>query len=95
MYYERVQTPRVMDLLKLSQKELETELSELVVTKALYARIDRPAGEIRFGKVPTSENKLNDWAASIDKVLDLVKETGHLISKEKMIQEARAKLKKK
>lgn len=85
----------MMKLLKVSQKELEAEISELVVTKALYARIDRPEGIIRFGTEPKSEDKLNDWAAAIDGVLDLVKEAGHLISKEKMIQEARAKLKKK
>lgn len=94
-YYVRVGTKRLMTLLNLTQKELETELSELVVSKAIYARIDRPNGIIRFGKEPKSEDKLNGWCASIDKVLDLVKETGHLIQKEKMIQEAKAKLKKK
>lgn len=84
-----------MDLLGLTQKELETELAELVTSKALYARIDRPVGIIRFGTEPKSEDKLSDWSSRIDKVLDLIQETGHLIQKERMIQEAKAKLKKK
>jgi len=95
LYYVKVSTKRLMDLLGLTQKELETELAELVTSKALYARIDRPVGIIRFGTEPKSEDKLSDWSSRIDKVLDLIQETGHLIQKERMIQEAKAKLKKK
>jgi len=95
LYYEKIRIERCCSLMKLTQKELEAEVSELVVNKTIYARIDRPAGIIRFGKLPTSEARLNGWAGSIDKVLDLVQETCHLIQKERMIQEARAKIKKK
>lgn len=93
-YYVRISTKRAEKLLALSPKEFETELSELVVNKSIHARIDRPGGVIRFGEEPKAEDKMNGWCLAIDKVLDLVKETGHLIQKEKMIQEAKAKLKK-
>ena len=80
-----------MQLLALSQKELEAELAALVVDGSLYARIDRPARLIHFGKGTTSEQAMDEWSQSIEGVLDLVREAGHLISKEKMVQEARAK----
>eukprot|EP00392_Amoebophrya_sp_AT5.2_P003937 g3942.t1 len=90
LYYTRAETKRLMTLLALSQNELETELSEL-----MNARIDRPAGIVRFGDEAKSEAKMTQWAGSIDRVLDLVKETGHLIQKERMIQEAKSKMKAK
>jgi len=65
-----------------------------VVDGTLYARIDRPNRVITFGEVTKPELEMNQWAESIDGVLDLVREAGHLISKEKMIQEARAKARK-
>jgi len=95
LYYEKIKIERLCAIMKLTQSEVETELSELVVSKSIYARIDRPEGIVRFGKLQKTEQKLNDWAASIDNVLDLVQDTCHLIQKEKMIQEARAKLRKK
>lgn len=61
----------------------------------MNARIDRPAGIVRFGDEAKSEAKMTQWAGSIDRVLDLVKETGHLIQKERMIQEAKSKMKAK
>mmetsp|Transcript_6085 Transcript_6085/g.14119 ORF Transcript_6085/g.14119 Transcript_6085/m.14119 type:complete len:459 (-) Transcript_6085:79-1455(-) len=94
-YYEQVHTKRLCELLSLSDKELETELSELVCSKFVFAKIDRPAGTIKFGKKETYTDRLNDWSSSITKMLDLVENTCHLIQKEQMVQAARAKLKAK
>ena len=44
-----------------------------------------------MGEGKKGEEEMNKWTGSIDKVLDLVREAGHLIGKERMIQEARAK----
>ena len=74
---------------------METEIGELVISKTIYARMDRPLGVVTFNKKVTSEDRLNTWSKGIDNVLDLVKETCHLIAKERMIQEAKAKLAKK
>jgi len=79
----------------LSEKEMETELSELVCSKFLHAKIDRPAGTIKFGEKQTYTDRLNDWSGSISKMLDLVENTCHLIQKEQMVHAARAKLKAK
>jgi len=94
-YYEQIHTKRLCELVGLGDKETEEELSELVCSKFVYARIDRPAGTIKFGKKQTYIDRLNGWSDSITKMLDLVENTSHLIQKEQMIHAARAKLKSK
>jgi 26S proteasome regulatory subunit N5 len=94
-YYDQINTKRLCELLGLSQKETEAELSELVCSKFVFAKIDRPAGEIKFGKKLTHTDRLNDWSGSLSKMLDLVENTCHLIQKEQMVHAARAKLKAK
>merc|ERR1711982_270699 len=93
-YYEQVHTQRLCELLRLSEKEVEEELSELVCSKFVFAKIDRPAGTIIFGRKQTPTDRLNEWSDSISKMLDLVENTCHLIQKEQMVHEARAKVKR-
>lgn len=94
-YYEQIHTSRLCELLKLDEKECEAQLSELVCSKFVFAKIDRPAGTIKFGKPQTYTDRLNDWSNSISKMLDLVENSCHLIQKEQMIHAARSKLKTK
>jgi len=94
-YYEQIHTKRLCELLGLTDKEVEAELSELVCSKFVFAKIDRPAGTIKFGKKLTYTDRLNDWSDSITKMLDLVENTCHVIQKEQMVHAARAKLKNK
>jgi len=94
-YYEQIHTKRLCELVGLGDKETEEELSELVCSKFVYARIDRPAGTIKFGKKQTYIDRLNSWSDNITKMLDLVENTSHLIQKEQMVHAARAKLKSK
>merc|ERR1719195_456241 len=88
-YYNKIN----MKLIGLPEKEAEAELSELVCSKFVYAKIDRPAGEIKFGQKQIYTDRLNDWSNNITKMLDLVENTCHLIQKEQMVHAARAKLK--
>jgi len=94
-YYEQIHTARLCELLGTDDKETESELSELVCSKFVHAKIDRPAGTIKFGQTVTYTDRLNDWSGSISKMLDLVENTCHLIQKEQMVHAARAKLKAK
>jgi 26S proteasome regulatory subunit N5 len=94
-YYEEIHTARLCELLGLSDKDTELELSELVCSKFVYAKIDRPGGTIKFGQKQTYTDRLNNWSDSITKMLDLVENTCHLIQKEQMIHAARAKIKVK
>lgn len=94
-YYEQIHTKKLCELIGLGDKETEEELSELVCSKFVHARIDRPAGTIKFGKKQTYTDRLNNWSDNITKMLDLVENTSHLIQKEQMVHAARAKLKSK
>jgi len=94
-YYDQIKTARLCELLGLSDKETEAELSELVNSKFIHAKIDRPAGTIKFGQKQTYTDRLNDWSGSLSKMLDAVENTCHLIQKEQMVHDARAKLKAK
>jgi 26S proteasome regulatory subunit N5 len=94
-YYEQIHITRLCELIGLSQDKAEKELSELVCSKFVHAKIDRPGGQIKFGQKQTYTDRLNDWSGSITKMLDLVENTCHLIQKEQMVHAARAKLKPK
>jgi len=94
-YYDQIHTKRLCELIGLPENRAEKELSELVCSKFVFAKIDRPAGTITFGQKQTYTDRLNDWSGSIGKMLDLVENTCHLIQKEQMVHAARAKLKKK
>jgi len=94
-YYDQIKTTRLNEILGLDDKETEAELSELVCSKFVHAKIDRPAGTIKFGQKQTYTDRLNDWSGSISKMLDLVENTCPLIQKEQMVHAARAKLKAK
>lgn len=93
-YYENIHTSRLCELIGLNEKEAEAELSEMVCDKFVFAKIDRPAGAIKFGQKETYTDRLNDWSGSIGKMLDLLDGTCHLIHKEQMVHDARKKLKK-
>jgi len=94
-YYGQIQMKRLCELIGLTEKEAESELSELVCSKFIHAKMDRPAGTIKFGQKQTYTDRLNDWSGSISKMLDLVENSCHLIQKEQMIHAARSKLKPK
>ena len=44
----------------------------MVVGGQLYAKIDRPAGTVRFAKHPEPEQLLNSWSNNISKLLNVV-----------------------
>ncbi|KAI7853733.1 PCI domain-containing protein [Circinella umbellata] len=84
-YYTRVTTKRLMQLLDLNERDTEEFLSKLVVSKTIYARVDRPAGIVSFQVKKDANQVLNDWSSDINSLLNLVEKTCHLISKEEMV----------
>eukprot|EP00798_Chlamydomonas_sp_ICE-L_P019746 gene19746-26438_t len=83
-YYTRVTMTRLSELLDLPQAEAEKHISELVVSKAIAARMDRPAGVVTFGARQEAEDALNSWANNIGKLLELVEKSTMNIQKEAM-----------
>ncbi|KAL6636504.1 hypothetical protein ACP70R_024076 [Stipagrostis hirtigluma subsp. patula] len=87
-YYSRITLKRVADLLCLSVQEAEKHLSDMVNSKSLIAKIDRPMGVVCFQTAQDSSGILNSWATNLEKLLDLVEKSCHQIHKETMIHKA-------
>ncbi|RDX79587.1 26S proteasome non-ATPase regulatory subunit 12-like A, partial [Mucuna pruriens] len=94
-YYARITLKRLAELLCLSVQEAEKHLSDMVVSKALVAKIDRPMGIVSFQTAKDSNDILNSWAANLEKLLDLVEKSCHQIHKETMVHKAALKLQSK
>ncbi|KAL6975953.1 hypothetical protein U1Q18_024748 [Sarracenia purpurea var. burkii] len=58
-YYSRITLKRLAELLCLSVQEAEKHLSDMVVSKALVAKIDRPMGIVCFQIAKDSNDILN------------------------------------
>lgn len=86
LYYTRIHGERLAGLLQLSPLRLEKEIASMVSDGTVYAKIDRPKDIVRFSQKKTPEAVLSEWAGDIDKLLDLVESTNHLIHKENMTQ---------
>ncbi|AET04630.2 putative proteasome component (PCI) domain-containing protein [Medicago truncatula] len=91
-YYARITLKKLAQLLCLSLEEAEKHLSDMVVTKALVAKIDRPMGIVCFQTAKDSNDVLNSWAANLEKLLDLVEKSCHQIHKETMVHKAALKV---
>ncbi|GAB4850585.1 26S proteasome non-ATPase regulatory subunit 12 A [Ancistrocladus abbreviatus] len=87
-YYAKISLKRLADLSCLSIQEAEKHLSDMVVLKALMAKIDRPMGIVCFRVAKDSNDILNSWATNLEKLLDLVEKSCHQIHKETMVHKA-------
>lgn len=74
------------DLLDLTAAEAESALSKLVVSKTIYAKIDRVDGIVSFVPRRDSDEVINGWSNNIESLLGLISKTTHLIAKEEMVQ---------
>ncbi|EEB93629.1 hypothetical protein MPER_07684, partial [Moniliophthora perniciosa FA553] len=74
-YYTRITIPRLTSLLDLTRKQTEETLARLVVSKTIWARIDRPAEIITFKAPRSAEDVMNDWSSDMQKLLGLVEKT--------------------
>ncbi|CEO98455.1 PCI domain-containing protein [Plasmodiophora brassicae] len=83
--YLRVTSSRLAALLQLTEEATEKHLSDMVSEKALFAKIDRPAGVVSFRPRRNPDIVLNEWSSDISDLLGLVEKTCHLINKENMM----------
>jgi len=86
-YYTKITLKRMSELLDLPAKESEKFLSDLVTSKTVYAKIDRPAGIIVFRPPKDSSDTLNEWASDTANLMGLLNKTMHLITKEQMVHQ--------
>ena len=84
-YYTRIQMGRLTRLLDLTEDETEKYISELVTSKTVYAKIDRPARVVNFAKPRDADDILNEWSFNMKSLLGLLERIDHLITKEEMM----------
>lgn len=85
--YTRITMARLQSILEASsldeaEKAVRDQVTSPYLDEHIYAKIDRPAGIVRFAK-PKSVNELLDtWSAQLNDLVNLVDETSHLIQRE-------------
>ena len=84
-YYTRIHFSRLTTLLDLPAQETEKYISDLVTSKTIYARIDRPAQIVSFEKTRDADEVLNEWSGNMKSLLGLLERIDHLITKEEMM----------
>lgn len=84
--YTRIRSSRLSFLLGLDAATTEAVLSELVSSKHLYGRIDRPAGIVVFARPRPATEVMTEWSRDVDSVLNVLERTTHLIQKEYMVK---------
>lgn len=84
-YYTRIQMGRLTQLLDLTEDETEKYISDLVTSKTVYAKIDRPARIVNFAKPRDADDVLNEWSGNMKSLLGLLERIDHLITKEEMM----------
>jgi 26S proteasome regulatory subunit N5 len=90
-YYTAITSARLSELLDLPQEEAEKALADLVVSKLVYAKINRPKGVVSFTKPKDPNEHLNDWSTNISNLLDLMERTTHLISRDILVHSVQKK----
>lgn len=86
-YYTRISLKRLASLLHLGLEEAEDYISELVVSKMIFAKIDRPKGIISFRPIREAGELLDTWSHSIGELLDVMEKTSHLVQRETMLHQ--------
>ena len=84
-YYTRMRMNRLTQLLDLTEDETENFISDLVTSKTIYAKIDRPAQIVTFEKPRDADDVLNEWSANMKSLLGHLERIDHLITKEEMM----------
>src|SRR3569833_16551 len=84
-YYTRIKMGRLTQLLDLTEDETEKYFCELVSSKTIYAKIDRPAHIVSFAMPRDADDILNDWSSDMKSLLGLLERIDHLITKEEMM----------
>eukprot|EP01091_Cochliopodium_minus_P015354 TRINITY_DN5440_c0_g1_i1.p1 TRINITY_DN5440_c0_g1~~TRINITY_DN5440_c0_g1_i1.p1 ORF type:complete len:457 (-),score=150.33 TRINITY_DN5440_c0_g1_i1:25-1395(-) len=86
-YYTRISLKRLSALLHLGIEEVEDYISELVVSKMIFAKIDRPKGIVSFRPIKEAGEILDTWSHSIGELLDIMEKTSHLVQRETMLHQ--------
>lgn len=88
-FYAEIHLKRLGELLGCTTDaelaSVEDLLCKMVCDRAVYARINRPAGIVSFAPRLSTDEVLDVWSAKRSELLQLIVDTGHLIAKEQML----------
>jgi 26S proteasome regulatory subunit N5 len=91
-YYTRIRMDRLAELLDQTEDDTERKLAAMVSDKkTLWAKIDRPAKIVMFAKPKDADATLNTWATNVTSLLDIVERTCHLVGRETMVHNVKAR----
>ena len=65
--------------------QTEKNVSDMVVSAAIHAKIDRPAAILKFAKRQSPDELLNKWSSNLAKLLEVVERSCQQIQKESMV----------
>ncbi|KAK1444045.1 26S proteasome non-ATPase regulatory subunit 12/cop9 signalosome complex subunit 4 [Babesia gibsoni] len=88
-FYTNIRLRRLAELINTAPENVEVELSAMVNSETIHAKINRPEGLIKFGKRKDPDLILDNWAKGIATLLGQVDQCSRLVQKERMIHEAR------
>lgn len=72
----------MVELFGVTQEEIETEICDLINSKQINAKIDRPSGIVNMIVKKTEDEILDEWVFDVNRALQLIDTTSNLISRE-------------
>jgi 26S proteasome regulatory subunit N5 len=81
-FFSQISLRRISEMIGVNISEIENEICDMVVNKFIYAKINRIAGTVNFKPKQDYSDKLNDLNFDLNKMLEKMETTCHLIHKE-------------
>jgi 26S proteasome regulatory subunit N5 len=83
-YFSQCHLKRISQMIEVDIPEIENEICDMVVNKFIYAKINRISGTVNFKPKQDYGDKLNDLNFDLNKMLEKIETTCHLIHKENL-----------
>ena len=83
-FFSQISLKRISEMFCVDIPELENEICDMVVNKFIYAKINRITGTVNFKPKQDYSDKLNDLNFDLNKMLEKMETTCHLIHKENL-----------
>lgn len=83
-YFSQVKLQRISEMIGIDINEVEQELADMCILKHIYAKINRINLTVNFKPKQDTADKLNEMNFNLNKMLEVIETTCHLIHKENL-----------
>lgn len=83
-FFSQISMRRISNMISVNIPEIEDEICDMVVNKFIYAKINRINETVNFKPKQDYSDKLNDLNFDLNKMLEKMETTCHLIHKENL-----------